>query len=226
MAHATVALPAVEPMKDEEIVARVLAGETALFEVIMRRYNQRLYRAARAITRDDAGAEEILQSAYVRAYEHLRQYLGVGSFGGWLTRIAVNEALARVRNTRRFDDSDREGEGMDRFSAPGPNPEQAAAASEAGRLIESLVEALPDGIRTVFVLRDVEGMSTAETAEALNISEENVKVRLHRARALLREGLSAYADRETGRAFAFHASRCDRIVAGVFGRLGIRQGSN
>jgi RNA polymerase sigma-70 factor (ECF subfamily) len=108
---------------------------------------------------------------------------------------------------------------MDRFEAPGPNPEQAAAASEATRLIESLVESLPDGSRAVFMLRDVEGMTTTETADALNITEENVKIRLHRARAMLRQGLSAYATRETGRAFAFHASRCDRVVAGVFERI-------
>ena len=219
MAYAALALPVVEPISDEEVVARVLAGETALFEVIMRRYNQRLYRAARAITRDDSRAEDILQAAYVHAYEHLWQYSGTGSFGGWLTRIAVNEALGRMRRTRRFEDFEGEGDGMDRFEAPGPTPEQAAAASEATRLIESLVENLPDGSRSVFMLRDVEGMTTAETAEALNITEENVKIRLHRARALLRQGLSAYADRETGRAFAFHASRCDRVVAGVFARI-------
>ena len=219
MGNAVVALPVAEPTSDEEVVARVLAGETALFEVIMRRYNQRLYRAARAITRDDSWAEDILQAAYVHAYEHLWQYSGTGPFGAWLTRIAVNEALGRVRSTRRFEDFEGEGDGMDRFEAPGPTPEQAAAASEATRLIESLVESLPDGSRAVFMLRDVEGMTTAETAEALNITEENVKIRLHRARALLREGLSAYADRETGRAFVFHASRCDRVVAGVFTRI-------
>jgi RNA polymerase sigma-70 factor (ECF subfamily) len=221
MADAAVALPVVEPMSDEQIVARVLAGETALFEVIMRRYNQRIYRAARAITRDDARAEDIMQASYVHAYEKLRQYNGTGSFGAWLTRIAVNEALGRVRSLRRFEDFDGEGGGMDRFEAPGPNPEQAAAASEATRLIESLVESLPDGSRAVFMLRDVEGMTTAETAEALNITEENVKIRLHRARAMLRRGLSAYATRETERAFAFHASRCDRVVWGVFERIGL-----
>ncbi|MEO6801896.1 MAG: RNA polymerase sigma factor [Granulicella sp.] len=220
MAHlAIAATPPMETMTDEEVVTRVLAGEVELFEVIMRRYNQRIYRAARAITRDDSKAEDIMQAAYVRAYEHLRQFSGAAPFGAWLTRIAVNEALARLRNAKRFDQPEGEGDHMDRFASPAPNPEQAAANSEASHLLESLVEHLPDGNRAVFVLRDVEGMSTAETSHALGITEENVKVRLHRARATLRVGLSAYATREARDVFAFHARRCDRIVKNVFDQI-------
>ncbi len=206
----------VEPMSDEEVVERVLAGETALFEVIMRRYNQRLYRAARAILRDDSQAEDVLQAAYVKAYENLRQFAGRAKFGSWLTRIAVNEALGRLRRTRRFDEPEGDDNNMDRFASSTPNPEQAAASSETARLLESLIEGLPDGSRAVLMLRDVEGMSTAETADALEISEENVKVRLHRARALLRTELATYATRETGNAFLFPATRCDRVVRRVF----------
>src|SRR5438874_538672 len=146
-----------EPISDEEVVARVLAGEKALFEVIMRRYNQRLYRAARAITRNDALAEDILQAAYVHAYEHLQQYSGRAAFGAWLTRIAVNEALGRLRSARRFDDLDDDGESMDQLTAPGLTPEEAAAHSETARLLESLVEKLPHGSLAVLMLRDVEG---------------------------------------------------------------------
>jgi len=113
-----------EAMSDEEVVVRVLSGETALFEIVMRRYNQRLYRAARAITHDDSQAEDILQATYVRAYEHLRQYSGYAPFGAWLTRIAVNEALGRLRSLQRFDDLQGEGASMDHFAAPGPTPEQ------------------------------------------------------------------------------------------------------
>src|SRR5437868_1324863 len=87
-------------LTEEQIVERVLAGDTSLFEVIMRRYNQRLYRAARAITRSDGEAEDVLQDAYVRAFQHLRQYRGESAFGAWLTRIAVNEAIARLRHNR------------------------------------------------------------------------------------------------------------------------------
>src|SRR5579864_7807784 len=105
---------AMTPISDEEVVDRVLAGDTALFEVIMRRYNQRLYRAARAITRDDSLAEDIMQAAYVHAYEHLGQFSGRATFGAWLTRIAVNESLARLRGSRRFDAAKGDDDSMDR----------------------------------------------------------------------------------------------------------------
>lgn len=208
-----------EPLRDEDLVARILAGETALFEVIMRRYNQRLYRAARSIVRDEAQAEDVMQAAYVHAYEHLRQFAGRAPFGAWLTLIAVNESLARLRNAKHYDEPEGEGDRMDRFASPTPDPEQAAATAETRRLLEALIESLPHGNRAVFVLRDVEGMSTTEASEALGISEENVKVRLHRARAVLRSGLAAYAQREMRSAFAFHASRCDRVVANVFRQI-------
>lgn len=214
--------PELEPLPDEDVVARVLAGETALFEVIMRRYNQRLYRAARSIVRDETQAEDVMQAAYVLAFQNLRQYSGRASFGAWLTRIAVNEALGRLRGARRFDQpADNEGDGMDRFASATPDPEQAAATSEVRQLLQGLIDDLPESSRTVFVLRDVEGMSTAEASEALGISEENVKVRLHRARATLRSGLATYAIRETQSVFSFHATRCDRVVRNVFLRLNL-----
>jgi RNA polymerase sigma-70 factor (ECF subfamily) len=210
-------------MSDEEIVTRVLAGDTVLFEIIMRRHNQRLYRAARAILGDDAQAEDVVQDAYVRAYEHLPQFAGRASFAAWLIRIAVNEGLARLRSRKRFHEQDTasedEGARMDRFASPMPNPEQQAAAAEIHRLLEQSIEALPDSNRAVFVLRDVEGMSTTETAEALGITEENVKIRLHRARVTLRKSLYLHARMERKQAFSFHAVRCDRVVKNVFQRI-------
>jgi RNA polymerase sigma-70 factor (ECF subfamily) len=210
-------------MSDEEIVQRVLAGETALFETIMRRHNQRLYRAARAILRDDSQAEDVVQDAYVRAYEHLRQFAGRASFAAWLIRIAVNEGLARLRSRKHYDEqlNEEEGEGdrMDRFASSMPDPEQEASTQEVRKLLDVSIEGLPDSSRAVFVLRDVEGMSTAETADALGITEENVKVRLHRARALLRKKLYLHASTETKHAFVFHAVRCDRVVRNVFARI-------
>ncbi len=212
-----------EPLSDEEVVTRVLAGETAMFEIVMRRHNQRLYRVARSILRNDGEAEDVMQDAYVRAYEHLDQFAGRAKFSTWLTRIAVHEALARQRRGNRYQEldsmSDREGDPMDRLATLAPDPEQQASNSETRRLLEEAVERLPDAYRTIFMLRDVEEMSTIETAHVLDISEENVKVRLHRARALLRKSLYARAGMERKEAFNFHAVRCDRVVRNVFERI-------
>jgi RNA polymerase sigma-70 factor, ECF subfamily len=212
-----------EPLSDEEVVVRVLAGETAMFEIVMRRHNQRLYRVARAILRNDGEAEDVMQDAYVRAYEHLDQFAGRAKFSTWLTRIAVHEALARQHRRKRYEElepkSEREGDPMDRFPSLTPNPEQEASNSEIRQLLEEAVEKLPDSYRAVFMLRDVEDMSTTEAAYALEITEENVKVRLHRARALLRKSLYARAGMEAKEAFNFHAVRCDRVVQNVCGRI-------
>jgi len=206
---------------DEQIVARVLEGETALYEIIMRRYNQRLYRAARAILRDDSEAEDVLQDTYVRAYQHLRQFAGRAKFSTWLTRIAVNEALARVERRTRFDAIDGENElESSELESKMPDPESQAAQAEVRALLEEAILALPEGYRTVLMLRDVEEMNTAEAAEVLDMTEENVKVRLHRARGLLRKELYALAGATTSSAFQFMATRCDRMVKEVFRRIG------
>jgi RNA polymerase sigma-70 factor (ECF subfamily) len=212
-----------EPLSDEEVVARVLAGQTAMFEIVMRRHNQRLYRVARAILRNDGEAEDVMQDAYVRAYEHLDQFAGRAKFSTWLTRIAVHEALARQHRGNRFQESEQEsernGDPMDRFASLEPNPEEQASNWEIRRLLEEAVEKLPDAYRTIFMLRDVEEMSTTDTANILEITEENVKVRLHRARALLRKDLYARAGAERKEVFNFHAVRCDRVVKNVFERI-------
>ena len=212
-----------EPLSDEEVVTRVLAGETAMFEIVMRRHNQRLYRVARAILRNDGEAEDVMQDAYVRAYEHLDQFAGRAKFSTWLTRIAVHEALARQHRGSRYQElepmSEREGDPMDRFASLAPSPEQQASNSEIRRLLEEAVEKLPDAYRTIFMLRDVEDMSTSDAADVLEITEDNVKVRLHRARALLRKSLYARAGIESKEAFSFHAVRCDRVVKNVFERI-------
>jgi RNA polymerase sigma-70 factor (ECF subfamily) len=212
-----------EPLSDDEVVARVLAGETSIFEIVMRRYNQRLYRVARAILRNDGEAEDVMQDAYVRAYEHLDQFEGRAKFSTWLTRIAVHEALARQRRENRYQElepmSESDGDPMDGFASTALTPEEQVSNSEIRSLLEKAVGTLPDAYRTVFVLRDIEDMSTTDTANALEISEENVKVRLHRARALLRKTLYDRAGMERKDAFNFHAVRCDRVVKNVFERI-------
>lgn len=209
-----------EPLSDEEVVARVLAGEVGMFEIVMRRHNQRLYRVARAILRNDGEAEDVMQDTYVRAYGHLDQFAGRAKFSTWLTRIAVHEALARQHRRNRYQElepmSEREGDPMDRFASLAPDPEQQASNSEVRELLEEAIEKLPDAYRTIFMLRDVEDMSTTDAADVLEITEENVKVRLHRARALLRKSLYARAGKERKELFAFHAVRCDRVVKNVF----------
>jgi RNA polymerase sigma-70 factor (ECF subfamily) len=164
-----------------------------------------------------------MQDAYVRAYEHLDQFAGRAKFSTWLTSIAVHEALARQHRGNRYQElepmSEREGDPMDRFASSAPDPEQQASNSEIRSLLEEAVEKLPDPYRTIFMLRDIEEMSTTDAADVLEITEENVKVRLHRARALLRKSLYASAGMERKEAFNFHAVRCDRVVNNVFERI-------
>jgi len=213
-----------EAWSDEQVVSRVLGGETALYELLMRRHNQRLYRVARAILRDDAEAEDVMQDAYVRAYQHLADFQGRAKFSTWLTRIAVHEALARSRRHSRFQSLDNSEEStggvMRSLASDGRNPEEAAYDRELGGVLEEAILRLPEDHRLVFMLRDVEGLSTEETAECLDLSLENVKVRLHRARAGLRKNLFAQLGANTVRSFQFHATRCDRIVKNVFRALG------
>jgi RNA polymerase sigma-70 factor (ECF subfamily) len=218
---ATIELAGVTVLTDEQVVERVLHGETALFEILMRRHNQRLYRAARAIVRDDGEAEDVIQEAYVRAFAHLDQFAGRAAFSTWLTRIAVHEALARVRRRGRFvalEDEETDGSEMTTFRSSA-DVEQHAATHELGRVVEAAIDTLPDAFRAVFILRQVEEMSTAEAAAVLDIPEETVKTRLHRARGLLRKSLEQWTGEAARSAFAFGSARCDRVVAAVLARI-------
>ncbi len=208
-------------LPDEQVVIRVLDGQTALFEVLMRRHNERLYRAARAILRDESEAEDVMQQAYVNAYTHLRQFDGRSSFLTWLTRIAVHEALARARRRGRYTsmDPDEQASAFPAMVESSPDPERQAFSGELGALLESAIDRLPDGAREVFVLREVEGMTTTEVADALAVSETVVKTRLSRARAALRRDLCARGARFSSNTFRFLRPRCDRIVAAVLARI-------
>lgn len=184
----------------------------------MRRHNQRLFRLARAVVRDDREAEDVVQEAYVRAFTNLDQFAGRARFATWLSRIALHEALARVRRGRRFAALPEEVTLSD-LPNPRPGPEDHAANRELAAALAAAVDALPESHRAVFVLRDVEGMSTAETAEVLGLSVPNVKVRLHRARAALRADLERRLGGEVPRLWSFDGERCDRVVAGVLERV-------
>ena len=215
--------PSIQPPEsDDALVHRILAGESALFERIMRRNNQRLFRAARAILNDDAEAEDVMQETYTRAFAHLGQFRGEAQLATWLTKIAVHEALARVRKRWRLsplppgDDV----EALPMPDRPTPtDPEREAQNTELRKLLERAIDELPETYRTVFVLREVEGLSTATTAECLGVSEEVVKTRLSRARVRLRDGLYERAGAVASAAFTFGGERCDRLVAAVLPRL-------
>jgi RNA polymerase sigma-70 factor, ECF subfamily len=225
MSEATTAATVIGTLSDEEVVRRVCAGEHALFEILMRRYNQRIYRVARSIVKDEAEAEDVMQQAYVNAYTHLDQFADRARFSTWLTRIAVYEALARLRRRRRVREvdlsSETEGTGAV-LASKQPSPEQQALTGELRVVLEGAVDALPRTSRAAFVLREIEGLSTAEAAECLGVSEDVVKTRLHRARVLLRKQLFERAGLAHHDAFTFHATRCGRVVTAVFARLKLR----
>jgi RNA polymerase sigma-70 factor, ECF subfamily len=211
-----------ESLTDEEVVNRVRAGETALYEVIMRRYNQRLYRVARAILHSDVEAEDVMQDAYVRAFTHLGQFAARAPFSSWLTRIAVNEALARRRSSKQHQEVDVtefDGEISMQDLYKSPDPEQNASSAQLRGFLEQAVLDLPEQYRTVIMLRDIEELSTAETADALDITVENVKIRLHRGHSMIRNWLFERIGAKAKEAFPFMGTRCDRVVQAVFNRL-------
>lgn len=205
---------------DEEIVERVLAGDSALFEVLMRRHNERVYRAARAILRDEREAEDVMQEAYVSAYTHLRQFDARAKFSTWLTTIAVNEALARAKRRGRYDLLDDASLESVMPTNTVPDPERQAFGRELGALIEAAIDRLGDGYREVFMLRQVQGLSTAETADVLGLTEDVVKTRFSRARHALQQDLLERTGEAVHTAFTFGQARCDRVVSAVLTRIG------
>lgn len=205
-------------MDDDQVIERVCAGEIELFEVVMRRYNQRIYRTVRSILRDDDEAVDVMQEAYLNAYSHLRDFSGRARFSTWLTRIAVHEAFARLRRRRRLEpleDSDSE----DLMTSQTPGPDERASDGELRVFLEEAVDTLPETFRTTFMLRAVEHLSVAETAEVLGIPEETVKTRHHRARERLQNALTERVGDALPQLFGFHRPRCDKVVAYVLARI-------
>jgi RNA polymerase sigma-70 factor, ECF subfamily len=206
-------------LPDDEIVKRVLAGDVGLFELLIRRHDQRVYRTARAILRSEADAEDIAQETYLRAFQHLTQFEGRSKFSTWLLKIAIHETLARHRENARFVDLDDIPESdVPRVDAR-RNPEQTAARSEIREVLQRAIDELPPTLRTVFVLREVEGMSASEAAEVLEISDDNLNVRLHRAKAALRQKFIERAGEQGPHLFTFEAPRCERLIQQVFDHI-------
>jgi RNA polymerase sigma-70 factor, ECF subfamily len=202
---------------DEALVDRVLEGDVQTFELLMRRNNQRLYRTIRALIPDEDEVEELMQQAYVLAFTRLAQFARGARFSTWLLRIGLNEALQRLRRDRRWPRV--AAEALEEEPSMTPTPEQGLARAQLNHLLEQLVDELPDSHRSVLVLREVQQLSTAEVAELLDLSADNVKQRLSRAKAMLRAALEERTGASLAELYPFEAPRCDRVVAGVLGRL-------
>jgi RNA polymerase sigma-70 factor (ECF subfamily) len=204
-------------ISDAETVARVLGGDVALYEIIMRRYNRLLFRLARGVVPDDDEARDVVQAAYVSAYYHLDQFRGPAGFKSWLGRIALNEALGRARRTVPMVAADARVLMLTDDDAL--EPESAAAGRDLLRVLETAIDRLPEEFRQVFVLRGVEQLSILETAEMLAIKPATVKTRFHRARRMLREALHRKLDDTTDDAFSLGGRHCDAIVGAVLARI-------
>jgi RNA polymerase sigma-70 factor (ECF subfamily) len=209
-----------------QLIAQVRNGEAAAFEKLMRRYNQRVFRAARSVVRDDAEAQDVVQETFVRAFRHLQDFEERSSVGTWLTRIAVNEAFSRLRRSRLFGSLDSETNqqegGSYSVESNQPGPEDQASSRELRSVLIAAIDSLSEDLRTVFMLREVEGLSTLETSEILQLSSEAVRVRFHRARLALRRQVEKQVGEEVRGLFTFAGTRCDETVKQVFRKLGLR----
>jgi len=227
----TSSLPSVPPgadIDDATLARRIIARERGAFELLMRRYNRRLYRVARSMLRNDAEAEDALQDAYLSAYQSLGNFRGEASLATWLSRVVVNQCLGRMRRQARRDNivpmvslgGPDEQEHAAMPSEESHTPERALLRAELRAVLERKLDELPEAFRTVFVLRCVEELSVEETARCLSIPEATVRTRHFRARSMLRESLAQDIDIAERDVFSFDGERCDRIVAGVLGKVG------
>lgn len=224
--EASAALQNAQEPPDEALIARMRAGDTSAYEIMLRRYNRRLFRVTRSILRDDDDAQDAMQEAYVRAFTNLGDYRTPGNFGAWLTRIAVNEALMKKRRDKRFAPRDAaplhdEDDAGAEQPAAGAGTEELAANGELRHLIEASVDRLPESFRAVFVLRAIEQLSVEETAACLGIPAPTVKTRFHRARGLMQQALARHLETAGVSAFDFAGPRCDRMVETVLARLAL-----
>jgi len=197
---------------DEELIKRIVTGEKQLFEIIIRRYNQRLYRIGMSILNNDQEVEEAMQAAYISAYEHLTQFAYRSAFGTWLTRIMLNQCYKARRDHLRSLNMRQGNENIINMKTP----ENVMANKELNRALENAIQQLPEKYRLVFVLREMEDLSVRETAEIAGIQTSNVKVRLNRAKTMLRESLNSYMKDSI---YQFHLSRCDKMVSRVMDHL-------
>ena len=208
---------------DEALVNRARTGDSAAFELLMRRHNQRVFRVVRSVLRDTDDIEDVIQQAYVQAFLHLDQFGGNARWSTWLCRIAINEALARLRQRGRFVSIEAVSEEAMANLSKGSSgdPERTAAGREFSKMVEQAIDELPEIYRAVLIMREVEGMTTEETASVLDVQTDVIKTRLHRARASLRDAIEDRIGEQMKNSYTFGNERCDRVVAAVFARLNL-----
>jgi RNA polymerase sigma-70 factor (ECF subfamily) len=216
------AVPSAVP-SEMQLVHRALARDGDAFRTIIKTHNQRLYRIARGVVRNDSEAEDIVQEAYVKAFAHLDAFRGDSSLATWLSRIVINEALGRLRKRRKTvalpENPQAE---IIRFPLnPSDDPERTMSQRQILQLVEQATDSLPDVYQTVFVARVIEGLSIEETADLLGVRPQTVKTRLHRARALVRKALDDQIGPVLLDAFPFAGRRCERLTSAVMRRLGL-----
>jgi RNA polymerase sigma-70 factor (ECF subfamily) len=224
-AQAPKAVPA--PRADADLVARARNRDEAAIRAIMQANNRRLYRLARGILRNDSEAEDVVQETYFRAFTHLDSFRGDSSFATWLARIAMNEALGRLRRQRPSVDLSTLAPGALEaqiiqfpLSAASEDPEKSMAQREIQQVVEHAIDELPEAFRIVFITRVIEGMNVDETADILGLKPETVKTRLHRARTMLRNNVEKKIGPVVMEAFPFAGKRCERLTDAVLKRLG------
>jgi RNA polymerase sigma-70 factor (ECF subfamily) len=213
---------------EAELVQRARKRDEAAIRIIMQSNNRRLYRIARGILRNDGEAEDVVQETYVRAFTHLQDFRGDSSLATWLARIAMNEALGRLRRQRPGVEWTSLPPGVLEaqviqfpLSAPSEDPEKSMAQREIQHVVEHAIDELPDAFRIVFITRVIEGMNVEETAEILGLKPETVKTRLHRARTMLRDNVEKKIGPVVMEAFPFAGKRCQRLTEAVLKRLGL-----
>jgi RNA polymerase sigma-70 factor (ECF subfamily) len=200
-------------LPDELLIRKIVSGEKKLFEHIIRSYNQKLFRIGMSILNNDMETEDAMQTAYISAYEHLKSFEMRSSFTTWITRIMINECLARKKKKMKFR---MEIERQSGTQISMTTPASLLANKELSGVLENSIARLPEKYRLVFVLREIEEMSVRQTSETLSIEESNVKARLSRAKAMLRENLNGFMKENV---YSFHLIRCDRIVSNVLSRI-------
>ncbi len=203
-------------LPDNTVIARILSGEKELFEILLRRYNQILYRAVRGYIKKEDEIDDVMQDTYLKAYSKLQQYRGTAAFSTWLIRIGINEALLHIRNTKKgqlhlmSNHTDHSEKIIQLPATNQMNPEKQAMQKETRQLIEHAIDQLPEKYRVIYLLKEVEGMENSAIGECLGISDSNIKVRLHRAKNLMKNAL--YQLSSDTAIFEFGNSRCNKLV--------------